>query len=134
MASVGSARQLTLIANPGSASRKYALYEGEAERAQLHFEWLYGKIICTLHAGGEQHVVHADIHDLGQAVTQIVQLLQANKVLGKHDAITRIGLRIVAPSSYFLEDHVVDDDCLGRLEALQPRAPIHIAATLDELR
>lgn len=128
------ASSVTLVANPGSASRKYALYDGEQERAQLHFEWLYGKVICTLHRGGEQHVVHVGLHDLEATASQVTRLLQDNQALAPNETITKVGLRIVAPSSYFLEDHAIDDDFVAKLEAIQPRAPIHIAATLAELR
>ncbi len=130
---MGMASSLILIANPGSASRKYALFAGHKERAQLHFEWAYGKVVCTLHHAGEQHVIHVDVHELGEAAMQVVDILRDNNVLKDDENIDRIGLRIVAPSSYFLQDHVIDDEFVARLEATKPRAPIHIEATLDEL-
>ena len=40
--------KLILITNPGSASRKYALYDGEELLAQLHFEYVGKKVVCTL--------------------------------------------------------------------------------------
>ncbi|HSX16933.1 MAG TPA: hypothetical protein VLH86_02425 [Patescibacteria group bacterium] len=127
------ASSLILVANPGSASRKYGLYDGRHERAQLHFEWLQGKIVCTLHRHGEQHVLRVDINDLSAATAQVVTIFKANGVLQEDEHISRIGLRIVAPSAYFLEDHVVDDDFVARLDATKVRAPIHVAATLEEL-
>jgi acetate kinase len=130
---MGMASSLILVANPGSASRKYALYEGERERAGLHFEWEHGKVVCTLHQGGEQHVLHTDIADIVEAANYVVAILRDNDVLQAGEQIEKIGLRVVAPSSYFLEDHVVDDDFVSRLEDIKPRAPIHITATLEEL-
>ncbi|MET0779781.1 MAG: hypothetical protein ABWY71_03020 [Candidatus Saccharimonadales bacterium] len=127
------AGSLSLIANPGSASRKYALYEGENERAQLHFEWWQGKVICTMHRKGSQHLLHIDLRDLGAAASQVIPLLHANNVLQEQEEIDRIGLRIVAPSAYFLEDRIIDDTVIASLEAIKQRAPIHIAATLEEL-
>lgn len=131
---MGMASTLILTANPGSASRKYALYDGNRERAQLHFEWLQGKIICTLYTGEEHHTIHTDIGDLQSATALIDSLLREHKVLREHEKIERIGLRIVAPSSYFLEDRLVDDELVSTLLALEPRAPLHIKATLDELK
>ncbi|HSW66210.1 MAG TPA: hypothetical protein VLI54_03675 [Bacillota bacterium] len=125
---------LTLVANPGSASRKYALFEGDRERAQLHFEWLYGKVICTLHKDGAQHVVHINVGDLTETAAQVAAILQDKGALAKNEAITCIGLRIVAPSAYFLEDRRIDDDCIAHLTALQQRAHTHITATLQELQ
>lgn len=127
------AGSLILVSNPGSASRKYALFEGAKDRAGLHFEWEHGKVVCTLHRDGQQHVIHVDLHDVNKASSQVLNILRDNGVLKADEQIEKVGLRIVAPSAYFLQDHVVDDEMIARLEAIMPRAPIHIAATLDEL-
>ncbi len=124
---------LMLIANPGSASRKYALFEGTRERASLHFEWVQGKVVCTLYQGNEHHLVPAHLHDLGSAASQLVDILTSRDVLRAGERIERIALRIVAPGAYFLEDHEVDDEFVERLETAKSRAPIHITATLEEL-
>jgi acetate kinase len=44
-----------------------------------------------------------------------------------------IAIRVVAPGAYFLEDHLIDDEFVARLEAAKRHAPLHIAATLDEV-
>lgn len=127
-------KQLVLIANPGSASRKYALYDGRHERASVHFEWLNNQVIYTLTtAGGGQHQAPAHIRDLQAAAARLTEILRERDILQPGEKVARIGLRIVAPSSYFLEDRVVDGHVIDRLEELKPRAPIHIAATLEEL-
>ncbi len=130
---MASKQPLILIANPGSASRKYALYAGKQARAELHFEFVYQKLACTLLLGGEQHVVHLDFQDMNKSASHVMQLLKEQKVLDKDEHIAAVGLRIVAPSSFFLTDHVIDHEVIDRLEQILPRAPLHIAATLDEL-
>lgn len=127
------ASSYVLIANPGSASRKYALYEGAAERAQLHFEWENGRILCTLHIGDKAQDVPAEIDRLEDAACRVVDILHSTEVLPENAQIEKLGLRIVAPCSYFLTDHIIDDEFVGRLEAEHDRAPIHISATLAEL-
>jgi acetate kinase len=126
-------KPLILVANPGSASRKYALYEGTHERAALHFEWLNGRVIYTLYRDNEQHQSGTDLHDLAHACSRVVAIFKEREVLGGHEVISRIGLRIVAPSGYFLQDRLVDEEAVNLLQALKPRAPLHIAATLTEL-
>ena len=130
---MGMASPLILIANPGSASRKYALFDGGHERASVHFEWVQGKVVCTLYTGDEHHRVQAHLHDLGSATDQVIDILESHDVLGADEEIGRIGLRIVAPGNYFLEDHLITDDFVERLEETKKRAPLHIAATLEEL-
>ncbi|HJQ08073.1 MAG TPA: hypothetical protein VJ836_01175 [Candidatus Saccharimonadales bacterium] len=124
---------LTLVANPGSASRKYTLYSGEQERAGLHFEWLHGKVICTLRRRREQRSVHVDMHDMQLAVTQVTNILRAQDVLRVDERIERIGLRVAAPSAYFLQDRLVEQEFVSHLGVVEPRVPIHIAATLKEI-
>ncbi|HSW99776.1 MAG TPA: hypothetical protein VLH38_01945 [Patescibacteria group bacterium] len=125
---------IILIANPGSASRRYAIYDGEHERAQLHFESIQGKVVCTIYGQGEHHLLHVDSQELVPAVSQLFTMLRANDVLHADEQVTCIGLQISAPSSYFLEDHLIDTNFIAHLEALKPRAHVHISAALEELR
>lgn len=124
---------LVLIANPGSASRKYALYQGQKLRAHLHFEYFAGKIICTVQNNGS-HTMQVDISDLSEVSKLIIPIMHNNGLLHPDEQISHIGLRVVAPSAYFLEDHEVTDEFVARLEAIQPRAPLHIKITLEEFR
>lgn len=131
---MGMASSLTLIANPGSASRKYALYQGSKLRASLHFEVRHGAVDVGLYVGGERRNLTVNLRSLVQAAQQVLPLLHANGVLHSDERVDSVGLRIVAPGSYFLEDHTVTADFTARLEAVKARAPIHVAATLEELR
>ena len=92
---------LTLIANPGSASRKYALYRADTLLATLHFEYVEGQIICTSRVGDRHHPVDVDLHDLGDVAGQVLPILKHHNLMSDQEKITQIGLRIVAPSSYF---------------------------------
>lgn len=131
---MGMAGTRILIANPGSASRKYALYDGQQERAQLHFEWGQNKVLCTLNHDGNAQVVPVEVADLTDAASHVMTILQTAGLLPASEQISKIGLRVVAPGAYFLQDHVVDDDFAAALKAAQPRAPLHVAATLEELQ
>lgn len=125
--------ELTLVSNPGSASRKYALYEGEECRAQLHFEYLEGKVIYTLTNGAEHRENHTDILDVVLAARKVVDIFKEHGFLKNNERIARVGLRVVAPGSYFLHDHIVDDKLVEELQKIEHLAPLHISATLQEL-
>ncbi|MBC7746946.1 hypothetical protein H7Y40_03110, partial [Pedobacter sp.] len=125
---------LILIANPGSASRKYALYQGTTSRADIHFEFEDGKIICGIETADEHFSLTTDLADLTAASSQVVTLLRDKQVLSDDETIESIGLRFVAPGSYFAQDHIVDDEFEAKLQATLPRAPLHISATLAELK
>lgn len=123
---------LTLIANPGSASRKYGLYRGGKSIAQLHFEYREGRIACTGQFGDRHEPVDVDLHDLSDVAGQVLPIIKSHNLLGADETISRVGLRIVAPSSHFLTDRVMDDETVNRLRELESRAPLHINATLRE--
>jgi acetate kinase len=125
---------LILIANPGSASRKYAVYKGATCLARLHFEHEGDAIVCTLQQGGTHREVAVSLYDLEVAATQVTDILRSEAVLADSDEIHKVGLRIVAPSAFFLRNRVVDEEVETQLEAMERRAPLHIRATLDELR
>lgn len=100
--------QLILIANPGSSSRRYAVYEGDALRGRVHIE-------------------HVD------TVGNIKSLLVEKQLIQDDEQVGAIGLRVVAPSTYFTEHHVLDEAAIAQLKALAEFAPLHITATLTEL-
>jgi acetate kinase len=126
---------MILVANPGSSSRKYALYDANlALKAQLHFEIADDALVCTLHGPDESHQIQLDFEKLSEAASHVERLFKSSGVLGESETISSVGLRIVAPSSYFMQDHIITDEVVDKLQALYDFAPIHIDATLTELR
>ncbi len=125
---------LTLVSNPGSASRKYALFAGKKVRAELHFEYIAKHVVCTLTQGDKQLELHPGIRTIEDAAEEVVGMLKQSNMLHPGEEIARIGLRIVAPGTFFTTDHIINDDVENKLAATEPRAPLHIKATLAELR
>jgi acetate kinase len=123
---------LTLIANPGSASRKYGLYRSGKLTAELHFEYHEGRIACTGYLSDRHQPIDVNLHDLGDVAGQVLPILKEFNLIGPDENISRIGLRVVAPSSYFLQDRIMNDETVGKLRELEGRAPLHIGATLRE--
>lgn len=124
---------LVLIANPGSASRKYALYNHSDCVARLHFELENNRVICTFWHADKKSKVPVQIESIQDAPEAIVDVLTEGRVLSDQTTIDSISLRIVAPSSFFLQDRVIDDHVVKGLEAAYEKAPLHIGATLEEL-
>jgi len=63
-----------------------------------------------------------------------VPILKEFSVIKAPEEIEKIGIRLVAPSGYFLEDHEFSDELASHLESLRTRAPLHIEATLKEYK
>lgn len=124
---------LVLIANPGSASRKYALYEGQTLRASVHFELDNDQVIYTYTAGENGTSSATQLSELRASAGTVVQLLRDKGALLPDEALSRIGLRVVAPGSYFAQNRIVDDTFTAQLQGALLRAPLHVAAALDEM-
>ncbi|QHU89363.1 acetate/propionate family kinase [Candidatus Saccharibacteria bacterium oral taxon 955] len=127
---------LILVANPGSSSRKYALYESDklALRAELHIESSDGQIVATLRTNSGSRQVETTLSEVHDAPREVRGILVRENILNENEAITAIGLRVVAPGSYFMEDRVISDEVIAKLEEAKSLAPIHIFATLEELK
>lgn len=123
---------LVLVANPGSASRKYALFEGTTERAKLHFEWIDGSISYTL-TGINNPSDQIDLTTLEAATSQVLPLFRRHSLIAEGEAVAAIALRIVAPGSYFLTNRLIDDEYMAKLHQAKNHAPLHVEAILTEL-
>lgn len=120
-----------LIANPGSASRKYALYKKGYEIAHVHVEFISGKLVAHVVAGDKKYDSPLNVTLLDKVFPDVISLI--NKITND-EPVSAIGLRIVAPSGYFMRDMVLDEEALQKLEQLHALSPLHISATLQELK
>lgn len=126
--------QIILIANPGSASRKYAMYRGRHCQVTLHFEHVGDATVCTLSQGNDSREVAISALKVDAAADQVLPVLRSESILQADEEIHKVGLRVVAPSAFFLHDHIIDDAVVAQLKAMERRAPLHIHATLGELK
>ena len=128
------ARELIIVANPGSQSRKYALYAGDECKATIHFEFDNDAIVYSLSMPGkEPQTGKAGLVHLTFAATKVLDILREHGALLQDEVVSRIGLRIVAPSSYFQKHHHMTPVAIQHLRDLLPRAIIHISAALQEI-
>lgn len=123
---------LILVANPGSASRKYGLYRGGVVIADLHFEWENGKVICTVQTEHDHFVEPIGVQHLDQVIASVETMLQRSGALRDGDKLDGIGLRLVAPNSYFLGNHHLTPSVIEKLRELERVAPLHISIILKE--
>lgn len=127
---------LILVANPGSSSRKYALYTSTLEeRARLSFEHdQTGSPTCQLSVKDSTETIPFNDSEVGQVAQSLETILRREALLDTSETIATIGIRVVAPSSYFLRDHVITDEVIDTLTSMRPLAPLHIDATIGEIQ
>ena len=126
--------KLILITNPGSSSRKYALYKGTDLVCSLHFEFEGKGIICTLKkADGSKKVLKQTFKELTSTVANINRILTEEGYLGGMSKIYAILARVACPGEYFTKDHIVDTEYLKALEKGKKRAPLHVPVVAGEI-
>ncbi len=126
--------KLFLVTNPGSSSRKYALYRGADALCNLHFE-LEGKdVVCTLKTpDGQKKKLSDGFKKLTDTVKYVQDILTAEGYLSKNTQLDAILARVASTGDFFTEDHIVDDECLKRLDAAKKRAPLHVPVVAAEI-
>src|SRR3989344_2995183 len=97
-----------LIINPGSASRKYALYQGEFELIRAHMEREDDHLIVTTKIGDNEEKVVISAEQYNTSVKYFLELLLSRGLIIGYSDITAVGLRIVAPGQYFLANKIID--------------------------
>ena len=127
--------KLILITNPGSASRKYALYNGEELMAQFHFEYEGKNVVCTINDVDDGNKkIKPGIKDLNDAITILPKILSDEEYVTGQHKLAAVVVRIVAPGDYFTEDHVVDAEYMKQLKEAEKRNPVHVPTTANEIR
>ena len=126
---------MILVANPGSSSRKYALYDDTLQlRAELHIETVGERLAATLHHHQTTTNVPLEYSDLAESASHLTTIFRYHHSIEENETIATIGLRIVAPSSYFMSDHIINDEVAAKLQEVREHAPLHVDASLEELR
>lgn len=126
--------QLFLITNPGSSSRKYSIYEDGNILANLHFEYENGAIICTFSQAGKKQKLDINLDSLSTAPQLIPKILTEAKIINDERHLDAIIARIVAPTDYFTDAHIVDEEFIAKLDHLKRYIPIHGEMFLSEIK
>lgn len=126
--------KLFLVTNPGSSSRKYALYQGNQVLCTLHFEMEGQDVVCTLkRADGSRDKLTDGFKKLTDTVKYVKDLLTREGYLDKNNKLSAVLARVVATSDYFAADHLVDKECLEKLEIAKKRTPLHVPVVAAEI-
>lgn len=124
----------TLLINPGSSSKKYALYRGTDPVMALRFEQTgHGYSVCSELKGTKGLCREVSASEFQNALSIVLDEAVKEKHIAAATAVARVGVRVVAPASYFTKHRLIDDEYVDRLSALLPVAPLHIPSMLTEI-
>lgn len=126
--------KIILAANPGSRTRKYALYRGNDFLLSMYFETDGRSNIVNIATPDNAEVNKLTTKEFAQPLSYFLIWANANDIIENESAVEAVGLRFVAPGTYFQEDHELNEDFVNRLSSVQNKAPLHISATLREAK
>jgi acetate kinase len=125
----------TLVVNPGSSSRKYALYRGGQSVLDFRFEDTNtGFEMCSQTSGTQQICEAIKKDDFADAFARVVDAVETylfREERGKK--LDSVVIRIVAPGTFFQRHAIIDETYVRELKKREPVAPLHIPIMLREV-
>jgi len=116
-----------LIVNPGSASKKYALFDRQGNcLASFHFEKEKNNFLVNGKKISSKDYFSAPVYLFG--------VLLEKKIIKNKEEILAAGIRLVAPGEYFAAHRKIDAQFLKKLAAQKSSAPLHIGPALEEIK
>lgn len=124
-----------LIVNTGSVSAKYSIYSKDEELFYGHFEIEAGEPIVTFciretRCNNTSHIAEEIFKN---SLDNFIKEAIKNNIIESKDSITSIGVRIVAPGTYFQTDRIIDDSFISNISEEKEEAPRHVPTTLKEI-
>ncbi len=124
----------TLVVNPGSSSKKYALFRNGKEIFSVLLERTgdgFSRCVEINEMRQKCEDLSATHYDDG--LQYALELAIASKAITQSSEITRIGVRIVAPGTFFTKHRVIDNMYVRMLSERADAAPLHIPHELKEI-
>lgn len=122
------------IINPGSASKKYALYRDGKELCAVRFEKEAGGFTALIKtAGARTQEKTAVSREHYHASAPHAYALMRGALGGAEINTAGAGIRVVAPGAYFLSHAIINDEYLAQCENARKIAPLHVEIILAEL-
>lgn len=138
-------KDLAIIANIGSASKKYSIYRGKDILCKAHFETEDNEFIVHFYPSkikitsnilaGERdeikEIVSADEYD--NSLFYFYKKLIKLEIFSEKENIDKVALRVVSPGTFFQESKIIDKDFERELKKMALFDKLHIGIILEEL-
>lgn len=122
-----------LIVNPGSTSKKYALYGGGELLLSAHLEIKEAGHAISLSKKGVRDEKTLTKEEYRHGPQTFIDLCIEEGDLRAPSQIQAIGFRVVAPGTFFQESRIINAGYLKKLNAVKKLAPLHIQVIINEM-
>lgn len=124
----------TLVINPGSSSKKFALFDGSILKLDAYVERSDdGYLMCSTVGGVQQTCGLLDKKGYKHSLGNFIETAKSAGYISTETDITRVAIRVVAPGSYFSAHKKVDEKYIEKLKEAEILAPLHIPHILEEI-
>ncbi len=124
----------TLVINPGSSSKKFALWSDSVLKLDAYVERSDdGYLMCSTVGGVQQTCGLLDKKGYKHSLGNFIETAKAAGYINSAKDITKVAVRIVAPGSYFAEHKVITAAYEAKLKEAEILAPLHIPHILEEI-
>lgn len=122
-----------IIVNNGSASKKYSLYKKDELLMTTHYEKIHESFLKTeiIKDKEEDNEISPDLFK--DAFNDFIENLLNKKIIKSEEDIKKIGIRIVAPGTFFQSNYLIDGKFLEELEDKKTISPLHIGPVQEEI-
>ncbi|USN87513.1 MAG: hypothetical protein H6779_03815 [Candidatus Nomurabacteria bacterium] len=125
----------TLIVNPGSSSKKFALYKDDSLLINAYVEGgADGYCISTFVKGVQHERKNLNRHLFLESLVDFIKTAESLGIITQREEITKAAVRVVAVGTYFQEHKEISDEYLKKLQAHESVAPLHIPHLLQEIK
>lgn len=125
---------ITLIVNPGSSSKKFALYKDDVRVLDAYVESnVDGYNVCTLLRGVQQSCTTLNKRNFYDSINDFLNKAKDLNLIESFFDIKEVAVRVVAPGTYFQSHQILDSKYLQKLKAVELLAPLHIPHLLKEI-
>lgn len=123
-----------LVFIPARKSRHYAIYKGGLEKGFISFTQHQDNISVWFASPKEKVYLDYNISELNQSLNVALQVFADHKIIADTQQISRVGMKIIAPSTNFLEPRIINDEALNELSNIFERAQLNDNPLLGEIR
>lgn len=124
---------IIILSNPGSASKKYSVYQSNIEVAWFHFERQEGRFVCSYKVVNIFQKIFMTDTQYKIALGFVIDALSKSGLIKKVEDIAALSIRTVIPDADFTNDSLMTDETAKYLKELKSYDPLHITPVLDEI-
>jgi acetate kinase len=126
--------EITLIINPSSSSKKFALYKDGVRLVDAYVEGgADGYNTCTIMKGVQQQCEPVNRSRFRDSLANFLKQIVEEKIIASLMDIKIVAIRVVAPGTFFQEHKEIDSEYIKKLHIQADTAPLHIPSLLKEI-